>query len=60
MTLIQLPDDHSSELGEILCYCPGDVAAHRMGEFVIINCEAGQRFISGWCQRHNETTTEQG
>lgn len=59
MTLIQLPDDHSSELGEILCYCPGDVAAHRMGEFVIINCEAGQRVYFGMVaapqRNHNRT-----
>lgn len=59
MTLIQLPDDHSSELGEILCYCPGDVAAHRMGEFVIINCIAGQRVYFGMVsapqRNHNRT-----
>jgi hypothetical protein len=59
MTLIQLPDDHSSELGEILCYCPGDVAAHRMGEFVIINCKAGQRVYFGMVsapqRNHNRT-----
>jgi len=59
MTLIQLPDDHSSELGEILCYCPGDVAAHRMGEFVIIDCEAGQRVYFGMVsapqRNHNRT-----
>lgn len=45
MTLIQLPDELRSDVGEVQCLGTGGIATYRMSEFLIGDCPSGRRYF---------------